>query len=852
MSASLPIHEALPRLLAALDQHRNVVLEAPPGAGKSTGVPLALLNSDWLQSRKILMLEPRRLATRAVASRMAQLLGEPVGRTVGYRTRLDTKVSAVTRIEVVTEGVLTRRLQSDQALEGVALVIFDEFHERSLNADLGLALCLDVQATLRDDLRLLVMSATLDGEAVATLLGEAPRITSAGKSYAVDTRYQTIGSSSSRGPAASMGSDIAGTVARTLLRVLDTDPGDVLAFLPGQGEIRRTERLLLDAGLPPAVRILPLYGDLPAAQQDDALRPAAAGQRKIVLATNIAETSLTIEGIRIVVDSGLERRARFHPGTGMSRLETVRISRSAADQRRGRAGRLSTGVCYRLWTESEQAALMAQTPAEILEADLAPLALELALWGVTNPAALRWLDAPPAASFAQAVDLLRALDAVAPDGRLTRQGREMSTLGTHPRLAHMLLKGKAIGAGKLATEVAAILTERDCLKSRDYTRDADLRLRVDALRQPGKLPAELVVDQGARQRILQAAGVLARQLGNAVDTHDLSTDELTGVLLAYAYPDRIGLARSESQGASARFLLSGGRGAYLQDPQVLGRTEMLVVAELDAGEREARIRLAAPITRQQVEAVRVDAIRNVERIEWDGRTGAVVARRERWLDALKLDERALTDNQPERVVQAMLTGVRDLGLDALPWTKEARALQTRIEFARTFDASGGKPWPEVNDAHLLATLEEWLAPWIDGVMRREHLAKLSLTAILHGLLDWPQQQRLEVIAPTHLDVPSGSRIPIEYTLEGPVLAVRLQEVFGMTETPLIGGGKVPVTLHLLSPARRPVQVTRDLKSFWSRGYADVRKELKGRYPKHFWPDNPLAAEATARAKPKGK
>jgi ATP-dependent helicase HrpB len=850
VSAPLPITEALPRLLAALERERNVVLEAPPGAGKSTGVPLALLDANWLGKGRILMLEPRRLAARAVASRMAMLLGEPVGKTVGYRTRLDTKVSAATRIEVVTEGILTRRLQRDQSLDDVALVIFDEYHERSLNADLGLALCLDVQGTLREDLRLLVMSATLDGEAVARLLGGAPRITSAGKSFAVDVRYQTAAPQANRGGSTPW-VDIASQMARAIGRVIETDPGDVLAFLPGQGEIRRTERILLESALPPGTRVLPLFGDLSVGEQDAALEPAPPGQRKIVLATNIAETSLTIEGIRIVVDSGLERRARFDPGTGMSRLETVRIARSAADQRRGRAGRLSTGVCYRLWTETEQAALAAQTPAEVLEADLAPLALELSLWGVTAPTQLRWLDAPPAGSYAQAVELLQSLGALTADGRITPHGREMSALGAHPRLAHMLLKSRAAGAARLGTELAALLAERDVLRSRDAARDADLRLRIDALRGRGTLPGGLDVDQGARHRILQAASLLARQLGETTDRERIDTDTMTGELLAHAYPDRIGVARTEPQADSARYLLSGGRGAMLKDAQLLGRAEMLVVAELDAGDREARIRLAAPITRRQVESLFRDAILETARIEWDGRSSSVLARKERWLGALKLDDRLLGESDPERIREAMLVGIRELGLDALPWSKEARVLQTRIEFARQHDTQAPKPWPQVDDASLLSTLAEWLAPWLDGISRRDHLSRLSLASILESRLDWPQQQRLASVAPTHLDVPSGSRIPIEYTTEGPVLSVRLQEVFGMTETPLLGGGKVPVTMQLLSPARRPVQVTRDLKSFWARGYADVKRELKGRYPRHYWPDNPLEAEATARAKPRG-
>lgn len=844
---SLPIDEALPRLLAALESHRNAVVEAPPGAGKSTGVPLALLAASWAKTNRILMLEPRRLAARAVATRMATLLGEPVGQTVGYRTRLESKVSTRTRIEVVTEGILTRRLQNDPELEGVGIVIFDEFHERSVHADLGLALCLEVQDTLREDLRLLVMSATLDGESVARLLGSAPRITSAGKLFAVETHYQSAAPQRTAGF-----HDIAGPVARMVLRSLETETGDVLVFLPGQGEIRRTERLLLDAGLGAPTRIMPLYGELGPAEQDAALRPSAPGQRKVVLSTNLAETSLTIEGIRIVVDSGWVRRSRFDPSSGMNRLETVRISRASADQRRGRAGRLESGICYRLWTESEHAALAAQTPAEILETDLAPLALEIAQWGTPDAASLRWLDAPPAASFSRARDLLRELEAIDAQGRLTPHGREMGTLGTHPRLAHLLLKSRELRVPRLGAELAALLGERDLLRGRESARDVDLRLRIDALRRPAQRPAGVDIDQGARKRIRQTADLFMRQLGKSEDKPGTVADDMAGVLLAFAYPDRIAQAREGNAGEPSRYLLSGGRGAILKDPQILGRSPYLVVAELDAGDRESLIRLAAPLTSQQLETTFAPFIRETERIAWDSRSSAVTASRERWLGALKLEERMLAQPDPQAVRQAMLAGLRELGLDALPWTREARALQTRMEFARGADNRATKAWPAVDEATLAGTLEAWLLPWLDGITRRDHLGRLDLVGILRGLLDWPQQQRLDEIAPTHLEVPSGSRIPIEYGPDGPVLSVRLQEVFGLTETPRLGGGAVPVTLHLLSPARRPVQVTRDLKSFWARGYAEVKKELKGRYPKHYWPDNPLEAEPTARAKPRGR
>jgi ATP-dependent helicase HrpB len=843
--ATLPINEALPRLRAALMNHRAVVLQAPPGAGKSTGVPLALLNAEWLGNRKIVMLEPRRLAARAVATRMASQLNEPVGQTVGYRTRLDTKVSNATRIEVVTEGILTRRLQRDAALEDTAIVIFDEFHERSLQADLGLALCLDVQEQLRDDLKLLVMSATLDGEGVARLLGDAPIVTSEGRAYPVETVYRT------RLAGNRADDDIVRITAANILRAIEQHAGDVLVFLPGQGEIRRVQRLLEEAALPKSITVLPLFGELSPAEQDAAIRPSEAGEssrRKIVLSTNIAETSLTIEGVRIVIDSGLARRARFDPATGMSRLETVRISRASADQRRGRAGRLAPGVCYRLWTETEQASLPAHTPAEIVEADLAPLALELASWGCNDPTSLRWLDAPPAATMAQARELLLALQAL-DGGKITPHGRTMAGIGTHPRLAHMLLRAKSVGRARLAAEIAALLGERDLLRfqfGKPGARDVDLRLRLDALH-GHSLPNDIDVDRGARQRVMRAADQFARQLGSDL-SHSSSANENedgVGVLLAWAFPDRI----AQSRGGGGRYLLSGGRGAILTDPQSLGNAEFLSVAELDDTDREARIRLAAPLSRTELEEHFVDAIKEISRIEWDAREQAVAAVGERTFGSLVLATRKLNP-KAEDVNAAMLQGIRSMTLDALPWTQEARALQARIEFARRVDTNASDPWPAVGDVILLENLEHWLGPWLNGISRRDHLSRLDLHATLIALLSWNQQTRLNELAPTHLPVPSGSNIPIFYSTTPPTVSVRLQEMFGLTETPRVGGGRVALLIELLSPARRPVQTTQDLKSFWARGYHDVKKDLKGRYPKHYWPDDPLQAQATARAKPR--
>lgn len=864
----LPIDEALPALLAAFDRSRNVVLQAPPGAGKSTRVPLALRAASWIAekqgadkkganekiaNRKIVMLEPRRLAARAVATRMAVTLGEPVGRSVGYRTRLETRVGPNTRIEVVTEGILTRRLQRDPALEDVALVIFDEFHERSLQADLGLALTLDAQETLREDLRVLVMSATLDGEAVARLLRGAPIVTSSGRTFPVETLYRER---IARG--AAQDRPLPEIVAATVHNALDTESGDVLVFLPGQADIHRTQRALEHTferrALPRNVRVLPLYGDLPIERQDEAIAPSVPGSRKIVLATNIAETSLTIEGIRIVVDSGLERRMRFDPASGMSRLETRRISRASADQRRGRAGRLEPGICYRLWSESENASLAAQTPAEIVEADLAPLALELANWGITEPLALRWLDPPPSATFGQARDLLRILDAIDADGRITAHGRALARLGTHPRLAHMIVRSMDTGPARLALEIAALLSERDIFRdgarggdSVHAPRDVDLRLRIEALRDPRRLPPGVAIDTGARQRVLRSLDQLARSLPvNPDRATDDDIDRDTGTLLALAYPDRIAMTR----GGTGRYLLSGGRGATLPGTHALSHAEFLAVAQLDAGEREATIRLAAPLARDALERAFADAIASRERIEWDSREQAVVARRERWLGALKLAEQRLERPDPSQVSAALLTGVREIGVAQLPWSKEARALQARIEFARRAEPNAQPPWPDVSDTGLLESLDTWLAPWLDGMTRRDHFGRLDLHAALLALIDWTRQQRLAAIAPTHLVVPTGSRIPIDYSAPSPTVSVKLQELFGMQVTPLIGAGKVALTLQLLSPAHRPVQVTQDLASFWSRGYPDVKKELKGRYPKHHWPDDPLTAAPTARAKPR--
>jgi ATP-dependent helicase HrpB len=823
---ALPIEPVIPPLKAALRDAGAAVLQAPPGAGKTTRVPLALLDEPWLGG-KIVMLEPRRLAARAAAARMAQTLGERVGATVGYRVRMDTRVGPQTRIEVVTEGVLTRMLQSDPSLEGVGLVIFDEFHERSLHADLGLALTLQSRAVLRDDLRVLVMSATLEGGPVAALLGDAPIVTSEGRSHPVETRYLPRPVEGHSEPA----------VARTVRTALADHDGDLLVFLPGAGEIRRVEGLLADEDLGPGVRVAPLHGTLGQDAQDAAVAPSRRGERKVVLATSIAETSLTIEGVRVVVDGGWMRVPRFGPRTGMTRLETVRVTRASADQRRGRAGRVGPGVCYRLWTEGEQAALVPHGVPEILEADLAPLALELAAWGVRDPAELAWLDPPAAAAYAQARELLSQLGALDPSGIITAHGRRMAAMGLHPRLAHMALRATELGQGGLACELAALLGNRDVFRPRDgVPPDADVRLRVEALR-GGRVPAS--VDHDAVRRVREEARQLARGLGIRAGE---GSAEAAGILLALAYPDRIAQRR---QGGGGRFLLRNGRGAAFAHPQPLAEAAYVVAAELAGHGRESRVYLAAPVDLADLEAHFADQLETQETVVWDDEAGAVRARRRERLGALVLRESPLSDPDPELVTAALLEGIRARGIGALPWTRVARQLQERLVFLRHSDPS----WPDASDEGLLASLEEWLAPYLAGATS---LARLDLASILESMLAWDQRRRLDEQAPTHVEVPSGSRIPVDYSdPDAPVLAVRLQEVFGWTETPRIAGGRVPLTLHLLSPARRPVQVTRDLASFWRTTYFDVKKDLKGRYPKHYWPDDPLAATPTHRVKPRG-
>ncbi|MFS0838245.1 ATP-dependent helicase HrpB [Paenibacillus sp. 1P03SA] len=851
---NVPVEAVLPELLDVLRRERNAVLIAPPGAGKTTRVPLALLQESWLDGKRILMLEPRRIAARAAAAYMASLLGEKTGETVGYRMRSDTKVGPKTRIEVITEGVLTRMLQRDPTLDGAGIVLFDEFHERNLAADVGLALCLQSQSLLREDLKLLVMSATLEADGVAALMNGAPVVTSEGRMYPVETRYR-------REP---VKGSVAAAVLETVLQAWHEAEGDLLVFLPGAPEIRRTEKELA-ARLPSGQALVaPLYGSLTPEQQDRAIAPDPQGRRKIVLATTIAETSLTVEGVRIVIDSGLARVARFSPRTGMSRLETAAVSRASADQRRGRAGRLAPGVCFRLWTEQEERRLAPAGRPEIAEADLAPLALDLAVWGA-RPDELAWLDAPPAAAYAQACGLLRRLGALDEAGAVTAHGRRMAELGLHPRLAHMALQALPLGAGGLACELAALLGERDILRGTPSARDADLRLRVEALRAycgagrgakrtpqdaaggPAAEPEVFAAasgQAGADVSVLRRLGAEAarwkRELG--VPEGESGGTERTGLLLAFAFPDRVAGQRSPG-----RFTLSSGRGAALPDMQRLSAEPWLVCADLDDQGAESTVYLAAPVRLDELEEHFAHEIAEDISVNWDRQAQAVRARKKTSLGMLTLREITVAAPDPELTRDALLQGIRSQGLEVLVWSKAARQLRERLSFMARHDDR----WPDVTDEALLTSLEEWLGPHVYGMKNRGDLQRLNLVTVLEAMLTWEQRRLLDEQAPTHLSVPSGSRIPVDYSMpEAPALYVRLQEMFGLQATPAVGGGRVPLTLHLLSPAQRPVQVTRDLESFWKEAYFEVKKDLKGRYPKHYWPDNPLEAIPTSRAKPR--
>lgn len=802
MTDRLPIDDVIPDLRSALGDAGQAVLQAPPGAGKTTRVPLALL--DRVQGR-ILMLEPRRLAARAAAERMADTLGEAVGQTVGYRIRGEARVSAGTRIEVVTEGILTRMIQSDPELPGIGLVIFDEFHERSLNADLGLALCLEIRGALRPDLWLLVMSATLDAAPVAALMGNAPMVTAQGRAFPVETRWLP------RPVDASMRYEAA--VAGLVRQAVGETQGGVLVFLPGEAEIRRVAGLLADL---PGCEIRPLFGAMDFAAQRAALAPPQAG-RKIVLATSIAETSLTIPDIRVVVDGGRARRARHDAPSGMSRLVTERVTRAEAEQRRGRAGRVAEGLCYRLWTRGEEGGMPAFPPAEIEAADLTGLALELALWGASD---LPFLTPPHPGVLAEARALLADLGALDGAGHITAHGRELAALPLHPRLGHMLLM-----AGAAAAPLAALLADRDPLRGAP----PDLLQRLRALDRPGPEAHRPTIDRIRAEARRLAAQVRAPRLPG------LSLAQMA----ALAYPDRIGLRRP---GDAPRWVLSGGKGAAMAPGLPLSGARLIVATDLDGDPREAQVRQAVALSEPELRTLYADRIHWTQSCEWSRREGRVLARRQERLGALVLADRPWPDAPPEALARAALDGLRQIGL---PWTAAARRLRARIRLVAT------EGWPDVSDTALLARAEDWLLPHLSGLRTESDLRALDLTEPLRGLLDWDQARELDRLAPAHYETPLGRRIPIDYDGDYPAIALRLQEMFGVTTHPTVGQNRLPLRITLLSPAQRPVQVTLDLPGFWANSYADVRKDMRGQYPRHPWPEDPTQADPTLRAKPRG-
>lgn len=828
----LPVVDILTDLASVLANAPSAILEAAPGAGKTTLVPLYLLQEGLLGSQKIIMLEPRRLAARAAARRMADLLGEEVGQTVGYRVRLDSKISRQTRIEVVTEGILTRRLQSDPELEGVGLIIFDEFHERSLQTDLGLALARQVQEILRDDLKILLMSATIEGDRLSEALGGASLIRSEGRQFPVETRFLDRPSSKR----------IEHTVVAVTVQAMQEDEGDILVFLPGAGEIKRTEKLLFGSDKLKETLILPLFGNLPAREQDRAILPDPGGKRKIVLSTDISETSLTIEGVKIVIDAGLARNPVFDPNSGMTTLVTRRVSRASADQRRGRAGRLGPGICYRLWTVAEDRGLIDYAPPEIMTADLSSLVLELANWGVRDATAMSWMDAPPLGPWAQGQDLLQALAALDEDGKITEMGKEIVKLPLHPRLAAMLLRAGEVGAQALAADIAALLSERDILRRDPEFSNSDIRARFEILEEVRKGPAKRGTF-GSVQQVLRVSRDLSRRLS----IKDAGTNiSFAGQLLAFAYPDRIGELR---EGSEVQYRLSGGRGARLTENDRLKGEPYLVVADLDGKGRDARIDLAAPITSVDIEANFADQITFCRRVYWDEKKERVIAVEERKLRALVLESRRINNPAPGEIAVALMEAIRGRELRALPWDTESLSFIDRVNFARHHDPDGD--WPDLSIAELEKTLEDWLLPYLAGLMSLADIQRLNLADILKNSLSWNQGTYLSSFAPATIRVPSGSHIRLDYSKpETPVLAVRLQEVFGLSDVPKLAEGRVAVSVHLLSPARRPVQITQDLASFWRNTYAEVKKDLKGRYPKHYWPDDPMQAEATHRVKPR--
>jgi ATP-dependent helicase HrpB len=821
--SALPIDSVLPQIGAHLASQNSAVLVAPPGAGKTTRVPLFLLEQDFCRTGKIIVLEPRRLAARAAAERMASMLGEQIGQTIGLRVRLQSKISNQTRIEIVTEGVFTRMILDDPALEGVAAVLFDEYHERSLDADLGLALALDAQSGLREDLRILVMSATLDGARVAGLLGKAPVIEGQGRAYPIETLY--VG----RDPLLR----IEEQMVKTIMQALNAQTGSLLAFLPGQGEIIRTANLLSDKLKDPLIDVCPLYGAMDREAQDLAVSPAKTGRRKIVLATSIAETSLTIEGVRVVIDSGLARIPRYEPDLGLTRLETVRASRAAADQRRGRAGRTEPGVCYRLWEEAATGALEAFSPPEILSADLSSLVLDLAAWGLRDPYTVSWLDPPPLAALTEARLMLRQIGALDDSFTLTDQGRHIRALALPPRLARMVVEAATQGQAQLAADLAATLVERGLGGD-----SLDLSERVERFGRDRSKRA-----QDAR-RLAHGWAQQARRFANVSEDETASSLD-SGRLIALAYPDRIAKAR----GKPGEFIMANGRACYVEPHDHLARQDWLAVAEISGRAASARILAAAPLTLAEIGQVQPEALLWQDDLQFDKASAALRARRLRRLGAIIIAEQNLAVPSTQAAANILANGIASLGIKRLAWTKAQKQWRDRVMFLRQAE---GETWPDLSDQALALDAENWLAPFILGRSSLADIKPEDLDSAVKALLPWDLTKRLEQEAPTHYEAPTGSQIAIEYeTDSGPILAIRVQELFGLSQHPTLAGGRVPLTLHLLSPAHRPIQITRDLPGFWKGSWSAVKTEMKGRYPRHVWPDDPAGALPTTRAKPRG-
>ncbi len=825
MNNDLPIVKVLPELQEALRSGRRAVLSAPPGTGKTTLTPQSFLNEPWMNGKRILMLEPRRAAARAAACRIASLLGEEPGQTVGWRIRGENKIGRNTRIEIVTEGILTRQLQSDPELAGVGMIIFDEFHERSLNADLGLALCLDIQEGLRDDLRLLVMSATLDVAAVTAMLGACRSIHAEGRVFPVETRWNS----------APELRDLPAAAARTVLKLLHEEPGSILVFLPGAGEINNAAGIL-HGRVADDVIIAPLHGSLDRQAQDAALLPPPPGKRKVVLSTNIAETSLTIEGVRMVVDGGYAKTALFDPSTGMTALRTVHISKASAEQRRGRAGRMEPGICCRLWSEHDHLRLEDFSRPEIYEADLAPLCLELALWG-TEANRLRWLDPPPEAALNTSAELLRELGAIDHDRRITAAGKQLAALPVHPRLGSMLLHASKLRLTALGCEIAALLEERD-IAGHQSLAGTDLRTRLQMLRGDSDAANAL---SGTRRQVLTIRDQLLRILGEKYQPQDF---DHAGLLAAFAYPDRIGKKRKPG---SLNYLLSGGRGARFAEAESVASSDFIVAARLDGAGADAKIQLAAPVTEAELREHFADMITTVDSMRFDRERQAAALVRETRMGALTLNTAPLNNPDPELIAAAIAEGIKEAGLQVLPWSEEAVSMRERVSFARKLAPD---LWPDWSDETMLHSLDVWLKPFLAGIRSFDALKKLDLKTVLNTALGYELSSRLEREFPAYFTVPTGSRIRIDYSTDEPELPVRVQEMFGCAVHPSIGGGRIKLRVRLLSPAMRPIQITSDLPAFWHGSWELVKKEMKGRYPKHHWPDNPAEADPTRKAKPR--